>query len=159
MLLHSSLCTLGLRSQGLKERPYHCPPGPAPSPESVSLGVKAGGKVKPGKRGRAKRQRCKNERETGRGEEKNGERETKRWEKIERNRGKSKWNRLDRGCAMVISLISLLWHLPFWMAKLSIYHQHLPQCERNRRVTVTCTVRMKVLIFWLPQNRKNKQVC
>ena len=49
-LLRSSLCTLSPWSSGLKEKPYQCPPGPTPPLESVSLGVKAVGKVKSGRR-------------------------------------------------------------------------------------------------------------
>lgn len=45
-LLPFFLCTLGLWSQGLKERAYQYPPGPTPSLELVSSGVKAKGKEK-----------------------------------------------------------------------------------------------------------------
>lgn len=81
--LHSSLCTLSLGSWGLKERPYQCPPGPTPPLEPVSSGVKAGGKVKPGRRGRTETKKC-NEGEIGK-EKKKEQRETRCWERKRKN--------------------------------------------------------------------------
>lgn len=120
--LQSSLCTLSLWSRGLKERPYQCPPGPTPPWESVSSGVKAGGKVKFGRSRRGRRQRSK-------GKKKNEKRGTRSREKIETEMSKSRQGGVDRGCSD---------NFHFRTAKLILYHHHLHQCERIRRLIITC---------------------